>query len=57
MAAIGKEATLFVGACEGIQSLLACGGLLTVEDRELIEFSAIDLLSTLSRPKLSPKTT
>jgi hypothetical protein len=49
MAAIGKEATLFVGACEGIQSLLACGGLLTVEDRELIEPSAIDLTQQAKR--------
>jgi len=55
MAAVGKEATLFVGACAGIQSLLACGGLLTVEDRELIEFSAIDLLSRLRGPKPWPK--
>lgn len=39
---LSVQATLFVRACEGIPSLLAARGLLTVEDREVIEFSAID---------------
>ena len=44
---IGKEATDFVRACETIHALLANGGTLTAEDRDLIVFSTEDLLATL----------
>ena len=41
---IGKEAANFVRACEAIHVRLA-EGLLACDDRDLIEFSCIDLLS------------
>ena len=43
---MGKEAESFVRACETIHALLAQGPLLC-EDRDIIEFSAIELLSKL----------
>jgi hypothetical protein len=39
-----KEAKAFVLACEAIRALLARGEMLSEEDRNLIEFSALDLL-------------
>ena len=47
MLPIGKEATNFVRACEAIHGLLA-HGLLASEDRDLIEFSANELLDKLT---------
>ncbi|HKO30694.1 MAG TPA: hypothetical protein VJU54_06125 [Nitrospiraceae bacterium] len=44
---IGPEAANFVRACEAIHSLLAHGPLLP-DDRDLIEWSAINLLSKLT---------
>lgn len=40
-----KEVQRFISACEAIQSLLAGGGRLTPDERDVVEFSAIDLLS------------
>ena len=45
MTAICKEARNFVSACEAIHSLLEKKLKLTVDERELIEYAAIDLLS------------
>ena len=50
MVTVGKEAVNFVGACEAIHSLLG-EGLLTPEDRDLIEYSSTELLSMLSLMK------
>ena len=46
------EVQKFISACENIQSLLAQGGSLKSDERDLIELSAIDLLSndSLWRP-------
>ena len=44
---IGKEATNFVSSCEAIQSLLARGEILTLDDRALIVFSGSELLTKL----------
>jgi hypothetical protein len=44
---IGKEATDFVRACVAIHALLERGDTLTPEDRDLIEFSANELLDKL----------
>ena len=44
---IGKEGTDFVRACETIHALLATGGTLTPEDRDLIVFSTKELLDAL----------
>jgi hypothetical protein len=52
MLSIGKEATKFVRACEAIHGLLAQGAL-APDDRDLIEFSGIELVTTL-RPALLP---
>jgi len=46
---MGKEAASFVRACEAIHGLLA-RGLLTPDDRSIIEFSGIELLSKLTPP-------
>ena len=46
MLPIGKEATDFIRACEAIQALLV-QGLLTSEDRDLIEFCGSELLVNL----------
>jgi hypothetical protein len=45
--AFGEETTNFVCACEAIHCLLAEGGTLTTEARDLIEFSSSELLSKL----------
>ena len=50
MRALCHEVQKFVSACEGIQSVLAQGGLLTLEERGVIEESANDLLGKL-RPE------
>ena len=44
MLPISEEAQNFVSACEAIHALLARGELRS-DDRDIIEFSAIDLLS------------
>ena len=48
MPPIGKEATDFVRTCEAIHALLTRGDMLTPEDRDLIEFSADELLDKLT---------
>jgi hypothetical protein len=48
MLPIGKEATDFVRICETIHHLLDRGDALTPEDRDLIEFSANELLEKLT---------
>jgi hypothetical protein len=40
-----QEVQKFISACEAIQSLLVRGGSLTPDERNVVEFSAIDLLS------------
>lgn len=40
-----QEVQTFISACEAIHSLLLRGGSLTPSEREVVEFSAIDLLS------------
>ena len=40
-----QEVQTFISACEAIQSLLARGGSLTPNERSVIEFSVLDLLS------------
>ena len=50
MRALCHEVQKFVSACEGIQSVLAQGGLLTLDERGVIEESANDLLGKL-RPE------
>jgi hypothetical protein len=47
MPPIGKEATNFVRACDAVHALLARGPLVP-EDRDLIEFSANELLDKLT---------
>jgi hypothetical protein len=44
---ICEETTNFVRACEAIHALLADGGMLTHDERDLIEFSSSELLSKL----------
>ena len=48
--AFRREVRDFVSACEAVHALLAGGGMLTHEERDLSEFSAIELLS-----KVKPK--
>jgi hypothetical protein len=48
MLPIGKEATDFVRACKAIHALLERRHALTPEDRDLIEFSANELLEKLT---------
>ena len=48
MLPIGKEATDFIRACEAIHHLLERGDTLMPEDRDLIEFSANELLDKLT---------
>jgi hypothetical protein len=45
---LGKKATDFVRAYEALHALLARGDTLTPEDRDLIEFSANELLDKLT---------
>ena len=40
-----QEVQTFISACEAIHSLLLRGGTLMPSEREVVEFSAIDLLS------------
>jgi hypothetical protein len=47
MPQIGQEASDFVRACEAIHALLARGDTFTPEERGLIEFRGIELLSKL----------
>ena len=44
-----KETNAFVHACEAIHALLA-QGMLTPDDRSIIEISGIELLSKLTTP-------
>ena len=46
---VGQEAANFLRACESIHSLIAREPL-TPDDLDLIEYSAIELLSKLRRP-------
>jgi hypothetical protein len=47
MVYICEETTNFVHACDAIHARLADGGMFTTDERDLIEFSGIDLLSKL----------
>lgn len=49
MLPVGKEAWNFVRACEAILAILDHEGLLA-NDREIIEYSANELLNKLKRP-------
>ena len=40
-----QETTAFISACEALHMKLARGGTLTWEEKDLIEFSALDLLN------------
>jgi hypothetical protein len=40
-----QEVQRFISACEAIHSLLLRGGSLTPDEREVVEYSAIDLLT------------
>ena len=42
---ISQETTDFISACEALHQRVAQGGILTCEERDLIEFSALDLLN------------
>jgi hypothetical protein len=48
MADIEKEVTDFIRACDAIHSSLAHGDTLTPVDRDLIQFSGMELLSEVS---------
>jgi len=52
MFSFSQETTDFISACEALHMRLAHSGTLTREEKDLIEFSAIDLLS-----KVKPKQT
>ena len=47
MITLCQEVQKFVSACENIQSLLAQGSSLTSDERDVIEQSAIDLLTNV----------
>ena len=47
MITLCQEVQKFVSACENIQSLLAQGSSLTPDERDVIEQSAIDLLTNV----------
>jgi hypothetical protein len=47
---LSQETTEFISACEALHARLACNGPLTREEKDLIEFSVLDLLS-----KVKPK--
>ena len=42
---LSQETTAFICACEALHTTLARGGTLTWEEKDLIEFSALDLLN------------
>ena len=42
---ISQEAMDFISACEALHQRVAQGGILTGEETDLIEFSALDLLN------------
>lgn len=50
MLSFSEETTDFISACEALHTRLARSGTLTLEEKDLIEFSAIELLS-----KVKPK--
>jgi hypothetical protein len=45
MLSFSQETTDFISACEALHTQLARSGTLTREEKDLIEFSAIELLS------------
>jgi hypothetical protein len=45
MFSFSQETTDFISACEALHARLARSGTLTRDEKDLIEFSAIDLLS------------
>lgn len=49
---LSEETTEFISACEALHARLARNGPLTREEKDLIEFSAIELLSKV-KPKPS----
>ena len=48
MQALRHEVQRFIRACEDIQSLLACGHILTSNEKGVIEQSAFDLLRNVA---------
>lgn len=53
MRVLCQEVQKFISACEGVQSVLAQGGRLTLDERGVIEESAIDLLGKLKSESLN----
>ena len=51
METVCREVQKFISACESIHSRLDQGGLLTLDEQELIEISARDLLEKLKVQK------
>ena len=49
MISYGKEAMDFIRACEALKALLV-HDMLAPEDRDIIEYSSIELLSKLTQP-------
>ena len=47
MSSFCQEVQTFISACEEIHALLLCGGSLTPDERDVVEFSAIDLLTRM----------
>lgn len=47
MQVLCREVQKFISACEGIQSLLASGYVLTADEKGVIKVSACDLLVTM----------
>ena len=44
---LSQETTAFISACEALHQRLAHNGTLTGEEKDLIEFSALDLLNNV----------
>ena len=44
---LSQETIDFIGACEALHQRLAHKGMLTGEEKDLIEFSALDLLNNV----------
>ncbi len=47
MPSLRHEVQHFISACEAIQALLAQGEVLTMDERDVIELSAIELLTKI----------
>ena len=49
---LSQETMDFISACEALHQRLAHNGMLTGEEKDLIEFSALDLLNRRETPGL-----